>query len=321
VAAACLTAILLAVVQVKVRRPMLLAERFFPGGGVVEIVLLALYAGWLTGRLLPPRQTPVWRSRLWTLFSAVFFGQFLLGVAGLERFLMTGTLHLPVPALIVGGPLYRGEGFFMPILFGATLLVVGPAWCSYLCYIGAWDNGLSRSARKAPLPQLARQGGGWRRWVRPANLLLVVAASLLLRQLGAPGRWAALLGALFGLGGVLVMLIWSRRTGIMAHCSWYCPIGFLASRIGRFLPFRLRVADSCTSCGLCTLACRYDALTPVDVASGRPGWSCTLCGDCLGACRHGSLGYSFWRWGGVAREAFLVLVVSGHAVFLGVARL
>ncbi|HBE95263.1 MAG TPA: 4Fe-4S ferredoxin, partial [Desulfovibrio sp.] len=52
------------------------------------------------------------------------------------------------------------------------------------------------------------------------------------------------------------------------------------------------------------------------------GLSCTLCGDCLGACGHGCLGY---RLPGLspaaARMVFLVLAVSLHAVFLGVARI
>ena len=39
-----LTFILLALVQVKVERPMILAERFFKGSGWVEIFLLSCYA-------------------------------------------------------------------------------------------------------------------------------------------------------------------------------------------------------------------------------------------------------------------------------------
>ena len=77
----------------------------------------------------------------------MFFAQFVFGVAGVERLLMTGQLHVPVPAVVVAGPLYRGEGLFMPILFAATLLLVGPAWCSYLCYVGSWD-GLAATARR-----------------------------------------------------------------------------------------------------------------------------------------------------------------------------
>jgi len=321
-AAAAIAAALLALVQTRVSRPMLLAERFFPGAGWAEIALLAAWAGFLAARLLPPAEAPRWRARLWSLFSIVFFGQLALGLAGVERMLMTGKLHLPVPALIVGGPLYRGEGLFMPILFAATVLLVGPAWCSHLCYIGAWDNGCSRLARRVPLPAIAFAGGGRRRLLRWATLALVVAGALALRLAGVRGSRAAIFGAVFGVVGIVLMLTWSRRTGLMAHCAWYCPIGILSTRLGKVNPWRIRVTDRCTRCGACSLACRYDALTKADVERGRPNASCTLCGDCVGACRHDSLEYRFPGLAPrAARTAFVVAVAALHAVFLGVARL
>ena len=38
------------------------------------------------------------------------------------------TAKAPIPAMILAGPLYRGEGFFMPLLFLSTIFFVGPAW-------------------------------------------------------------------------------------------------------------------------------------------------------------------------------------------------
>ncbi|MEW5775063.1 MAG: 4Fe-4S binding protein, partial [Thermodesulfobacteriota bacterium] len=132
---------------------VLLADRFWPGWGWLEAVGLAAYAGWLCDGLLDPARSARWRLRAWGLFSLAFFGQLGLGLAGFEDFLMTGDLHLPVPALIVAGPLYRGGGLFMLILFASTVALAGPAWCSWLCYVGAWD-GWAASGRKpsGPLP-------------------------------------------------------------------------------------------------------------------------------------------------------------------------
>ncbi len=141
--------------------PLLLGDRFFPGSEIFWICLFAIYGAMVSGWLLADSRGKV-RSRIWTLFSAVFFGQLLLGLAGFSIFLMTGKLHLPVPALILAGPLYRGEGFFMPILLGVSLLLTGPAWCSYLCYIGAWDDRLARLAARPPAPLPA-----WAPRVRP----------------------------------------------------------------------------------------------------------------------------------------------------------
>jgi polyferredoxin len=303
-------------VQLVVDPPGLLVERFFPGGGWLELVLLAGYAAWLAGHMLRPAEHPVWRRRTWRLFSAVFFAQLALGLLGLESFLMTGKLHLPVPALIAAGPLFRGEGFFMPILFGATLLLVGPAWCSHLCYVGAWDDvAASRRRRPAKMP-------GWRRPLQIGLLVLVAGTAVGLRAAGIPSSLALYPAAAFGLVGVGLMAVWSRRTGNMTHCSAYCPIGVLATWFGRVSPFRIRISDGCSECGACSLPCRYDALGKSDIERRRPGASCTLCGDCISRCKDAHLGYRFLGLSpAAARTLFVVLVVAGHASFLGVARI
>ena len=122
--AAALAGALLAVVHTVVPRPMLLLERFAPGGGWLEIALLMAWAALVAARMDDPRAARRWRPRIWRLFSLAFFGQLALGLVGVERCLMTGALHLPVPALIVAGPAYRGGGWFMLGLFASTLVLV-----------------------------------------------------------------------------------------------------------------------------------------------------------------------------------------------------
>lgn len=311
-----LTSALLGASRETVRFPILLLDRFFPGWGWLEIFALALYAAWVGGRMADPERSAPLRSRIWGLFSLVFFLQLLLGLTGVRELLMTGALHLPVPAVIIGGPVYRGGGYFMPILFAVTLLLVGPAWCSHLCYIGAWDDLLSRSRKRAgALPAWARHG----RWLA---LAAVVLTALLLRWLGVSAGSAAALGGAFGIAGVGVMATASRRLGLMAHCTAYCPLGALSNLLGKISPFRLRLNADCSRCGACARVCRYGALAESDIAAGRPGFTCTLCGDCLGSCRQTSIVYHFpGLSAAAARRAYLVLVVSLHAVFLGVARM
>jgi polyferredoxin len=258
----------------------------------------------------------VWRRRLWTFFSIVFFSQLAIGLLGAERFLMSGDLHLPIPAMIIAGPIYRGHGLFMPILFLSTVLLVGPAWCSYLCYIGSWDLN-SAASRKRPLPL---PNGRLR--IRFGILAGVVGFALSLRWFGANGFVATWLGLAFGIVGVLVMIAVSRRLGTMVHCTMYCPIGLAADLLGKLSPLRLRITAGCTECGACTFKCRYDALRPEDILARRPGLTCTLCGDCLSSCKGKSIEYRFAGLSSqTARTVFLVLVVSLHAVFLGVARI
>ncbi|WP_243438156.1 4Fe-4S binding protein [Fundidesulfovibrio soli] len=307
---------LLAVVQLKVRPPMLLAERFAHGAGWLEISLLALYAGFTAEALCDPLRASKARRRAWGLFSLAFFGQLALGLAGFKDFLMTGALHLPVPALIVAGPLFRGEGLFMLCLFSATVLLVGPAWCSHLCYIGAWDSAMSQ-ARKRPSAAPA--------WLRRGRILLAAAVfgvAWALGRMGVTSMTAVWLAGGFGLAGVGIMAFASRRTGVMAHCSGWCPMGLLAGLAGKLSPWRLRIGSGCKGCGVCSLACRYDALRPEDLGRKRPGVSCSLCRDCLGACPKSEMELTFlgrsgpWVW-----ATFSAVVAALHAVFLGVARI
>jgi ferredoxin len=316
-AAFLLTALTLAIVHVNVTTPvMLLLERFVPGGGWMEIPAVSTYAAWLTEKMLEGRRRHFWRRRLWLFFSAVFFAQFLLGLLGVDRMLMTGKIHLPIPALILAGPIFRGQGLFMPILFCSTVLLTGAAWCSYLCYIGAWDHAASRNIRKPkPLPR-------WHPWVRLFILLAVVATAVGLRIAGVRPVTAATVALGFGVVGVALMVAWSRRKGVMAHCVVYCPIGLVADALGKVLPFRICFGDGCDECGVCSKVCRYDALTEAHVKARKVGFTCSLCGDCVGVCRPRALKYRFWGLGGDnVFNVFLVLVVSLHAVFLALARI
>jgi polyferredoxin len=207
----------------------------------------------------------------------------------------------------------------MLILFGVTVLLVGPAWCSHLCYIGAWDDAMSRrGARPAPSAMLRRLSV----LGRGAALVLAIGTALILRVNGVPGSTAILFAAAFGLAGVGVMALVSRRLGVMAHCTAYCPMGLAANVLGKISPWRVRIGSECTGCGACFTRCRYGALDAGRLALGAPAISCTACGDCVSACAHGQIGYHFPGLSPrTARTVFIVLVVSLHAVFLGVARI
>lgn len=314
-----LVAVGLALARSKVSFPILLADRYFPGWGWLEIVGLACYGQWLGSLMLSPKGHRTIRPRIWGLFSAVFFLQLVLGLGGMESMLMTGSLHLPVPALIAAGPVFRGDGFFMLILFGVTILLVGPAWCSHLCYIGAWDDGLSRMGRRpAPSPTLRHMSVAG----RVVTLLVVLGGAWALRVLGVPGAVAVLIAAVFGFVGIGIMLFISRRLGMMAHCTTFCPMGLVANVLGKVSPWRIRVADDCDKCGACFTRCRFNALDEKHVEQGSPAISCTLCGDCVSACAHNRIGYSFPGLSSdAARGLFIVLIVSLHAIFMGVARM
>jgi len=311
-----LTVLLLGFVQIKVENPIILLERFFPTLGWIEIFALALYARWIAEKMLDPSQSAEWRQRIWLLFSIVFFSQLILGLIGFEKFLMTGRLHIPVPAMIIAGPLYRGERFFMLILFISTVILAGPAWCSHLCYFGAWD---SWAARRMNRPKKIPT---WRRPAQISMFVFVILAAVLLRIFGASNLAATILGIAFGVIGGGVILLWSRKKGLMTHCTSYCPIGVLATWLGKINPFRIKINDTCTDCQACQMVCRYDALKKEDIQKRHPGMTCTLCGDCIGSCKSNSIEYSFFKLKPeTARSLFIVIIVVLYAVFFGVARI
>lgn len=304
--------------QIKMHDPIpLLAERFWPGAGWVELLLLAIYAAWLVEKLLCAKTTDRLRRNIWIGFSAVFFVQAALGVAGVSKLLMTGTLHLPVPAMIAAAPLYRGElSLFMPILLGVTLLLAGPAWCSWFCYLGSWDFLASRA--KAAPGVLTRNTVV----VRIVILVVLCGGAAVLRLVGVPTMIAAAIGIIFGIGGVAVMLLVSRKRGVMTHCTAYCPIGVIVTVMGKVSPFRIRIGQECTSCHSCIRSCRYGALTQDTIGARTPGLTCTLCGDCLSACPHSQTGYRFPGLGAMAaKRTFFVIVVAIHALFVGFGRI
>ena len=295
----------------------LLADRFLSGSGPVEIVLVSGYAAVVCRLLHSRRRARKVRGKIWLFFSVMFFGQLALGLMGVEKMLMTGSLHLPVPALIYAGPLFRGSGFFMAILFTVSVLLVGPAWCSHLCYIGAWDDQMSRR-KKRPCSALPH----WGPRVRMGIAVGVLGGALVMRWAGVSGFVAAVCAGGFGLVGVWIMVSVSARKGIMVHCSAFCPMGVMSNLLGKISFWRLRISDECTLCGACTAMCRYDALGKGQLEKQRPGFTCTLCRDCTTVCKHNAISLTF---AGISSPAitsgFIVMIVSLHAVFLAVARM
>lgn len=312
------TALVLSLVHVKVSLNMILIDRFVPGSAWVMIVVLSVYAAFLVTKISDPVQSAKWRKRSWTLFSIVFFGQLILGVSGFEQFLMRpDKLHLPIPAMIIAGPVYRASISFMPILFLSTILLAGPAWCSQLCYFGAIDNLVAshhnRSGKK-PIKHLML--------MKHTFLFLVLAGALICRYFISDFSWVLGLAVSFGVVGLGLIFFVSGPKRKMFHCVTYCPVGTLVRYLKLLNPFRMKINSSCTECMACTRTCYYDALNITDIKKRKPGPTCTLCGDCIVSCHTSSIEYKFpGLKSQSARLLWIVITVSIHAIFLGLARL
>ncbi len=310
-----ITCLILGMVQWKVNRPMLLAERFIAGAGWIEIIIIGLYAGWITIKMLDPAGSAKWRRITWTIFNIVFFAQLVLGLAGFETFLMTGKLHLPIPVMILGGPIFRGEISFMPLLFLSTIIISGPAWCSQLCYFGAMDN-LAANGK----PELKPIQNKFR--IKHILLLLIITMVVLLRISGIDTRITTAVAIAFGLIGIGIILFVSIRKRKMIHCILWCPVGTVVNYLKLVSPFRMYIDDSCTNCMACTRYCSYDALGKNDILKRKPGLTCTYCGDCVTSCKTESIRYRFLNLSSTqARNLWIVVTISLHAIFLGLARI
>lgn len=310
-----LTFVLLSIAANKVKFPIILIDRFLPGTGGVEILILATYSAFISEKILNLGFSKI-RTKIWSLFSLVFFLQFALGLSGFTKFLMTGKLHLPIPALIVGAPIFRGNGFFMIILFSITIILAGSAWCSFFCYIGAWDNLFAN--KNKPLKQLKVNP----RIIQGIILIFVILIAFTLNKLGVSGAIASIIALIFMFIGIIIMLFISRKLGTMVHCTAYCPIGILSTTFGKINPFRVKINENCTDCMKCTVSCKYHCLTKDDVKKRTPSLGCTLCGDCVDSCPHNALNFYYYNSKKFsAKKVFVVIVSVIHAVFLGVARI
>lgn len=306
----------LSFVQLKLTgNPIILLERFLKGGGWFEIFGVALYGAFVAYKMQDPMKVPGWRRITWTIFSSVFFLQLIIGLLGAEKFLMTGKLHLPIPMMIIAGPVYRGQLSVMTILFLSTVVLTGPAWCSQLCYFGAFDNLASRGKTNREVLKNKKV-------IKSTILILVIFVTIFLRWFNVPLLMATLIAVGFGLTGIVIMIYFSRKMGKMVHCTLYCPVGTVVNITKNINPFRLKIDNSCTLCMKCTSFCKFDALNIQDVRNKKPNYSCTLCGDCLAACRDNSINYRFLKMKPEnARMFYLFLTISMHAIFLALGRL
>lgn len=310
-----ITFLLLTIIQVVPERAMLLLERFVPNFGWIEVFLFSIVAVFLADKLNDPLTSTKWRKISWISFSFFFFAQLLLGIIGIDECLMTGKLHFPIPAMILGGPIYRGELTFMVFLFSATVILSGPTWCSQLCYFGALDLVSSGMRPK-------KFSWKYMKTFKFTILILFVFATLFFRLLGFSTIYAIVFASSFGITGLLIILFLSSKTKKMIHCTYFCPIGTLVSLIKKINPFRVKITPSCNQCMKCTITCKYGALERSHIQQLEPGATCTYCGDCLSSCHADAIHYQLFHFKPkTARRIYVAVTVIIFSVFFAVARI
>ncbi len=301
---------------------VLILHRFAPHFGALQGFILSCWGAYVVQKLLDPHKKIQTRMRIWRLFSCVFFAQFLLGLLGYSIFFMTGKLHLPIPGIILAAPIFRAEGYFMLILFSVSVLLVGGAWCSHLCYFGVWDASLAAKKRTQGVRPLPAKLARLIPYSAPFFLILTVLIAGGLHYFSVPVPVAISLGLALGLLLFPAMAFVSYRYGITGYCLGICPLGVLATRTRALLPWRIHFTQQCTLCKQCTQVCTSMAIDTRALKRKNPYATCTLCGNCIAVCKHQGCAMNFTWWPvspHAAQAIFCVLITSMHSLFLGVA--
>ncbi len=186
-------------------------------------------------------------------------------------------------------------------------LVIGRAWCSWACFYGGIDDGLSSLPKKA-LVKTGALAGKFRDF--PAALLIFLLLISLAYMLPVYCLWLCPLkmtSAFLDPGDALIrkvqlglmlfaliiLLAGPLLTKKRTFCSFLCPFGAWQAFWGRLNPFRVVVDEGkCNACWECFDSCPMFAIRAGH--DGKPEVSayCNLCGECLAACPSGGLRYS-----------------------------
>jgi len=162
------------------------------------------------------------------------------------------------------GPLSLG------MLWLALTLILGQAWCSWVCFYGGLDEGFAR-IRSKPVLRWFHLPGHLREL--PAAVLLVSVLWSLSSLLPVFCLWACPLKittafldpndtirkvqlAIFIVLGTLALVVGPWLTRKRLFCGLLCPFGAWQALWGRLNPFRVSLdLDRCTQCQLCIKGC------------------------------------------------------------------
>jgi ferredoxin-type protein NapH len=211
--------------------------------------------------------------------------------------------------------------YFMLIIWLLATLIAGKGWCSWICFYGGWDDGISRIAKK-PLLKLNPENKKLRYfgfamlaftvlatlitltvmycdWLCPFKLITEYAQVLDLKSLLT---FVIFVLTFFGLVVVLPFITKKRF-----QCTTFCPFGAFQSLVDKVSLYGVRIdTKKCTQCLRCISVCPTLSLSKeiIESKKTRPHLTCTKCGECFKVCAQGAIGYSFAHFKGSPRKLF-----------------
>jgi polyferredoxin len=292
---------------------------------VVFAGILALFV-----LLLRTGQVSKYRRYFFVAIALLFFPEFIAQLLETRGTMMLGAAEILktetpychivtsvvfLPWLVTGKVVFpAGTGAIasMLIIWGVATLVIGRGWCSWACFYGGWDDGMSRLARK---PRLKIGPANKKiRYFGFAMLAFVALASLgtlasvycdwlcpfkIITEFGAVDSLRAyasfLMFVLLFFGLVVVLPFLTRKR---FQCMSFCPMGAFQSLLNKFNLYRIRIdKDQCTGCGVCADACPTLSLSLPEKGGGERApivtSTCTRCGECMAVCPKNAISYGF----------------------------
>ena len=227
----------------------------------------------------------------------------------------------------------------------ASALVVGRAFCGYVCPLGTMLDCSSRVFGFKSKPRRYRKIANLKYYVLAATFAAAALGAsvahyfdpltiaersgiFVVRQavsavVRAGAGWVASpgpyfedrfysLGIVFALflAGLVALEMLNRRF----WCRYFCPLGAMLSLVGRVAKFGRRVVG-CESTDICKRACIFGAIGD-DPRTTRSG-ECTLCLRCRPVCPHDAISFGLGTGGdekvSLGRRAFAGALLAGFA--------
>ncbi len=294
--------------------------------GLISFAINYLLVNSLFFMMIYTGRTDSYRAVLFVFFAVcfiIFFIGNLLEVRGsmlLSRENLfkgeTPFCHMVIPMAIIPAVLTRTiifpgsllNGFaavatMLIIWFGASL-ILGRGFCSWGCFYGGLEDGISRLRRK---PSRLKIDLKWR-YLPFAVLLFIVLTSAAtlsptycawlcpfkaVTEFEPLSSWPALIFtvvffSLF-LGLVIILPFLTRRR---TQCGLFCPFGAFQSLTNKICSSEVRIDPGrCINCGRCIEVCPTFSMDRDSLAKGKTTITCCKCGKCIDHCPRKAIYY------------------------------
>ncbi|MDL2264468.1 4Fe-4S dicluster domain-containing protein [Synergistaceae bacterium OttesenSCG-928-I11] len=245
--------------------------------------------------------------RVRIIFAAFFMSltvaSFILGSERLARLMsfQPSMLSIRVATGFAVSALIAGVAFLL-----ATFLF-GRFFCAILCPLGILQDAIIALRWKRTRPAQTPNLKALRYAIAALTVVFLVGGwAVLLRYLDPFSRFGGIFGGINGfteitgseshdflmlpLAGSLLFLtclailtLWRKRV----YCVAICPVGTVLGLFSKYGVWQIRIAPSCTACGLCEGVCPTDCIDTSERAVDNE--RCVRCMNCTSQCTNGSI--------------------------------